>query len=71
MIDDRIEALKEAVEASVGMVEALSERIDALEEAYTELVSGSAEEDFEEERQRWIEGCRERAERAAEKRRTS
>ena len=73
--DKRIEALEgslstlgEAVEASVKLMEVLGARMDALEEGYAELISEGAEEDFMEERQRWIDDCRERA---ADKRRTS
>ncbi len=73
--DKRIEALEgslsalgEAVEASVRLMGALGARVDFLEDAFTEFVSGNAEDGFMEERQRWIDNCRERA---AEKRRTS
>ena len=54
---------------------ALSERVSVLEEGFSELaqlidslLSADAEDEFMEERQRWINECRERA---AEKRRKS
>ncbi len=63
-----VEALGGAVEASVELAGALGARVDFLENAFAEFASGDAEDGFMEERQRWIDNCRERA---AEKRRTS
>ena len=67
-LKEMVDALKEMIEASMEVMEAHGARVDALEEAFTEFISSSAEEDFMEERQRWIDTCRERA---AERRRTS